>query len=153
MTHHELCIRAASWLKNSLHCRCVIVEPGTASAGGEIPDVIGWNNSRSILVECKTSRADFRADLDKHFRRSAYHIAKAVGHWRFYFAEQGIIPHDKLPEGWGLYEVVGRQVKHAAGPKHANAFQGPFPSNRDYEVALLLYHADKLKMEIKQQKE
>jgi hypothetical protein len=35
--------------------------PSTA----EIPDAIGWNTHGSVVVECKTSRADFMRDRDK----------------------------------------------------------------------------------------
>lgn len=144
MTHRELCSRAASWLKNTLNCRCVITEPGAIVYGGEIPDVLGWVNQRCILIECKTSLADFRADQQKQCRRSPHHVAKAMGHWRFYFAPQGVLPHDKVPEGWGLYEVCGRSVKHASGIKYANARPGIFTSNKDSEITMLLHHINRI---------
>ena len=43
-----------------------------ACVSGEMPDAIGWKRaSRSVLVECKISRADFLADRDKPFRQKS----------------------------------------------------------------------------------
>ena len=136
MTHSELVVRAASWLRNELNCGVVLCE--LVTIGQEIPDVIGWVNQRSIVVECKTSRSDFLSDLKKSHRNPL--CSFSLGVWRFYFAPAGIIPADKLPEGWGLYELNGRSVRHAAGVKYRNTWsqQPPFESNWRGEKIMLL---------------
>lgn len=124
-THAELVDRGARWLRNSakvfseltcgyhpISARCAVVLTEAIGAGGsEIPDVIGWSNGGriSIVIECKTSRADFRAD----FRKWARHTPRqCVGRFRFYMALPGIIAKEAVAEvGWGLLEVHGRSVR------------------------------------------
>ena len=65
MKHYELVERAAKWL--AVRCPVVITEMTTSA--GETPDAIGFSVHRSILIECKTSMADFRRDAKKPSRR------------------------------------------------------------------------------------
>lgn len=139
MTHQDLVRRAAAWLRNSLHCGVVLMEHMTSF---ETPDAIGWVNSRSVLVECKSSRSDFYADLKKPQRNPL--MKGSLGNWRFYLAPVGVIPHDQLPENWGLYEIDGRSVRFAAGLEYRNAAQTPFESNRVGERRLLISACRKL---------
>lgn len=67
LSHAELCTRAVRWLKNTAGCTVAISE--MASVAGETPDAIGWRHGVSILIEAKTSRADFRADRKKPWRQ------------------------------------------------------------------------------------
>lgn len=104
MTHDELCERAARWLRNTKRCRIVLRE--VVSCAGEEPDAIGWlGTGQSILVECKVSRSDFRADQKKHVRAWG-----GIGAFRFYLTPGELVRADELPEGWGLLEVRGRSV-------------------------------------------
>ena len=74
--HDFLCSKGISWLKiqhyfhksNDRISSCSVIISEMVSMSSEQPDVIGFNNSQSILIECKTSRSDFRADKKKHFR-------------------------------------------------------------------------------------
>jgi len=138
MTHGELVARASRWLKNQLNCRVVFSELAAYTGNGEIPDVIGWVNGRCIVVECKTSRSDFFADLKKPFRRLEPVPALALGNWRFYMTPPGLLAHSEIPPGWGLYEVAGRSVKHAGGLPYANVSTSPFRSYKQAEIAMLL---------------
>lgn len=135
LTHKQLVKRAGAWLRNTIRCGVVMEEFTAYVSSNEIPDVIGWCQQQCILVECKTSKADFRVDQSKPARREG---ARALGHWRFYFTTQGIIPPTELPAGWGLYEVHERQVRYVAGKKYSNGGPRPFQSDRDSEVGLLL---------------
>lgn len=63
--HDELVQRAAQWLR----AKCPVVITEMTSAANETPDAIGFTGHRSILIECKTSMADFRADGNKPSRR------------------------------------------------------------------------------------
>jgi len=135
MTHKELIIISDNWLKNTIGCRVRLKELVAYTLTGEIPDVIGWVRGFSVLVECKTSRADFRRDRKKLSRES---YMPALGNWRVYLSTPGIIPYDELPKGWGLYEVCGKCIRYKAGVRYSNASQSPFQSCLKSEVALLV---------------
>ena len=112
MTHQQLVRMAERWLRTRYRCGIVLSEQSCAS--GETPDVIGWKGTcRSILVECKASRADFLADRDKPFRRDP---AQGMGSERLYCAPRGLIKTAELPKGWGLLECKGREISLAAKP-------------------------------------
>jgi len=133
MTHNDLVKRAGKWLRNSLHCG-VVLEELKNQGSWEIPDAVGWCGQQCILIECKTSLSDFRADLKKASRNGA----PTVGAWRFYLALPDIVPAEELPDGWGLYEVSGRSVHHKAGPEYRNMGNTPFESDKGMESAMLL---------------
>ena len=124
MTHSVLVELAVRWLRSSYRCGIILSEQACCS--GEIPDVIGWKgvsrgvpgarrarggaSCRSVLVECKVSRADFLADRGKPWRLDAH---GALGCERFYMAPAGLIAPAELPSGWGLLEVRNRKVEIA----------------------------------------
>ena len=67
----------------------------------EIPDAIGWlYTGHSRVIECKASRADFKADARKL-------RCGGMGNRRYYLAEGGLIRPDELTDGWGLIEPKG----------------------------------------------
>lgn len=104
MTHDDLVTVAKKWLIKARQCSVVLTE--TQAQSGEIPDCIGWRGQISILIECKTSLADFRRDLGKWYRNSG----PGIGQKRYFLAPKGIIPADELPPNWGLLEVDGNRV-------------------------------------------
>jgi hypothetical protein len=112
MTHAQLVRMAEQWLRHNYRCGIVLSEQSCAS--GETPDVIGWKGKcRSVLIECKISRADFLADREKSFRRDP---AQGMGCERFYLVPQGLIRPDELPKAWGLLEAKGRAISIAVRP-------------------------------------
>jgi hypothetical protein len=112
MTHAQLVRMAEEWLRR--YYRCGIVLSEQSCADGETPDVIGWKKKcRSVLIECKISRADFLADRDKPFRKDP---AQGMGCERFYLSPQGLIRVQELPACWGLLEAKGRRISIAARP-------------------------------------
>jgi len=140
VTHDELVEIGRRWLlrpwRNAAReghsaCAVVLTELNTWNYTGEIPDVLGWDVSkgRSILIECKTSVSDFRADAAKPFRRVP---EEGIGTFRFFLAPAGLLPVDRLPAGWGFLEVgdMGRVTVARASEE--------FPCRRDAEVALLV---------------
>lgn len=135
MNHAELVTRAERWLRNTFNCSVVLTELVSYATSGETPDAIGWVWNRSILVECKTSRQDFFTDQKKRSRRYGF---VALGYWRFYLTPPGLINHDEVPSGWGLYEVHGKTIRYVAGEKYTNCKPPPFKSDRDSEVCMLL---------------
>lgn len=107
MKHRDLVRQARKWLKVAGKCNVILTESGSSIAC-EIPDAIGWRSARhSILIECKTSRADFRADAKKWFRQDGY----GMGQQRFFLAPEGVIPIDELPPDWGLLEIVEDTIR------------------------------------------
>lgn len=135
MTHKQLCERAARWLK-TIGCRVVLSE--IASSGREIPDAIGWRSGISILIECKTSQADFKQDFKKPWRKFEDY---GMGHHRLYLCEKGIIkPCQAMALGWGLLWIDGRKIQKVIAPK-GNCDWGKSPlfkANYRNEVLLLV---------------
>jgi hypothetical protein len=112
MTHQQLVRLAEQWLRRTYRCGIVLSEQSCAS--GETPDVIGWKGKcRSVLVECKISRANFLADREKTFRKEP---SLGMGCERFYLVPAKLIGEDELPPKWGLLECKGREVKLAVRP-------------------------------------
>lgn len=120
MSHSDLCAIAVKWLQrpNSAGgpgCQVAVSECRSGWTG-EVPDAIGFraaggNDDGSVVVECKTSRADFLAD-----RKKAHRAEGGCGNWRYFMTSEGLISPDELPPGWGLLTVNGRgHVKVVAG--------------------------------------
>lgn len=108
-THAELVTLAARWLRGTRKCSLVATErkPWVTD---EHPDAIGWRpRGESILVEAKTSVADFLADLRKPHRAGA-----GMGRERWYLTPSGLLAHrmrpDLWPADWGLLEVRNGKV-------------------------------------------
>ncbi len=98
--------KAVEWLRREYRCGIVLSEQCCVS--GETPDVIAWKGKcRSVVVECKISRADFLADRDKPWRKDP---ALALGCERIYMAPAGLIRVKELPTQWGLLEIKGNRV-------------------------------------------
>jgi len=105
---HEQLVKAGRlWLLNSRRCRVVIAEMHVSVM--EQPDVLGWNNLGSMLIECKASRADFFVDGKKPHRREGC----GVGQQRWYLTPPGLVRPDEVTGGWGLLER--RPSEHTRG--------------------------------------
>ena len=110
--HAQLVTRATEWLRRRYKCGIILAEQYCAT--GEVPDVIAWKGfCKSVLVECKVSRADFLADAAKPFRQKP---EEGMGSQRFYMAPAGMIAADELPKHWGLLELHGREVRMTVKP-------------------------------------
>lgn len=137
MTHAELVEVAHKWVLKNTSCQIAFKELVAATKTGEIPDVIGFCSDLSVVVECKMSRADFRADQKKLFRIKP---ELGMGTQRFYCVPLGIISSVELPEGWGLLDVDEHtlEVKIVTKP-----YKGPvgerngFARNLEAENAVL----------------
>lgn len=126
-THKQLVERMARWVRNKHHCSVVMAELRTKVS--ETPDIIGfYGYGSSILIECKISRADFKADAHKPFRR---YDGMAMGDLRYFAAPKGLLKPEELPDRWGLLEVSEYQVKET---REAT----PQDSNKHHEVTLLM---------------
>lgn len=99
LTHKELVEIAARWMHKNAGVGVVLKELHSLSF--EIPDVIGFDNWQSILIECKASRADFLSDKNKVCRKHT----NGMGTWRFFCCPAGMIKVAELPPKWGLIYV------------------------------------------------
>lgn len=104
--HYKLCCEGAKWMKKHTY-KYVAVELICTTA--ENPDVWGTNGFNSMLIEVKTSRADFLNDKKK-FVRQKQNARFALGNFRYYLAPAGIIEKEELPENWGLLEWDGKSI-------------------------------------------
>jgi hypothetical protein len=105
--HDDLVQRAAFWLKKARRCNIILTEAGgTDEESGKIEraDAIGWIRPHvSLLVECKTSVADFRADAKKPHRQKG-----GMGVYRYFLAPTDILEKVEIPEGWGVLKPWGK---------------------------------------------
>ena len=108
ITHNQLVKQAKKWLEKAhgtkFACGVVLAEFNCTLP--EIPDVIGFNARRSILIECKVSRADFKADKYKSHRQ----YIRRIGNYRYFLT----LPHVACPEdidnGWGLLYASDKRI-------------------------------------------
>ena len=133
LTHDVLVQLAIQWLKLPWrnprwrdgevgdHSACGVVVSELVTFSLETPDAIGWHQGISTVVECKTSRADFRADTKKSFRMCP---ELGMGVYRYFMTPKGLVTVDELPENWGLIEVNDNwktRVVKASGHFEADA--------------------------------
>jgi hypothetical protein len=119
ITHDDLIKVGAKWLKNQhssgsdynspthfRHSGCGVILTEFVSFEQSIPDVIGFNNHCSIVIECKISHTDYLADLKKPHR---FHLnPKQCGNYRYYLTLPQIISPDEVENGWGLLYYDGK---------------------------------------------
>lgn len=110
-THAQLVENARKWLRRN-GCKVVLAEFVTLN--GETPDALGWKGTwgDSLLVECKTSRADFLRDRKKAFRRDP---TMGVGSYRYFMCPPGLIDPAELPEQWGLIYATAKKAELVHG--------------------------------------
>lgn len=130
VTHAVLVALAARWLHGTMKCGLVVTER-LAPGADEAPDAIGWttyDGQRSILVECKVSLEDWRADRQKPSRADA----AGMGRERWYLTPAGLLGGCELG-GWGWAEVRGGRVRRRVEPRPRTG-----PEVRTAEYPLLL---------------
>jgi hypothetical protein len=131
-SHAELVEEARRWLAR----KCSVVMTEVAGVGREEPDAIGWRGTHSILIECKATRADFKADQRKAYRRGRTDpdFETGIGDERYYLTVPHTIGLDDLPdERWGVMEWDGKHRRMYV-VKNSEHFRADTKS----EVALLL---------------
>ncbi len=128
LSHKQMVQQAMDWLKTKrtnprfAEMRC--------AASNEEPDAIGWLPSlKSIMIECKTSRSDTKADGKKLFRCDGVpslgdfrYMAFASEHLAERAIEQGLLPNDK----WGVLYASGislSQLRQAEQQEDSSKFQ------------------------------
>lgn len=112
------------------------VGDGTGAVQRRWADAVAMNlwPSRGLSLqgfEIKVTRSDWRAELKNPAK------AESVGQYCDYWwivAPAGVVPHDELPETWGLYEVnpAGKITQAVAAEKRQSQ-----PFGRPFLAALL----------------
>lgn len=137
MKHTELVNISAKWLKkhyqNGVLPNCPIVskELKTLNGSGEIPDIMGFCNGASVMLEIKVNKADFLNDHKKRHRKADY----GMGNYKYYVCPYGLIHHTELPDKWGLiyFNADGSlEIAHKGKSSVAN-----LRAERDYLYSML----------------
>lgn len=143
MTHAQLVTKAVEWLRRY---GCGIVLSEQACVSGEVPDAIGWKGAcRSVVVECKLSRADFLADRAKPFRQNS---ELGLGCERWYLTPAGLLSAAELPPRWGLLELKAGKLHLAVKASRHNQRT---PTGLLYEMNLLLASLRRVEVRIEPQ--
>lgn len=108
ITHDDLVKRAKKWLETTHGTKfaCGVVLAEFMCTLAEIPDIIGFNDHRSILIECKVSRADFKADQHK----SHHHYLSGLGNYRYYLTLPHVACAEDIDNGWGLLYATDKRI-------------------------------------------
>lgn len=108
LTHADLVKRGTNWLKKAHGGKfaCGFVLSEYRCYAPEIPDIIGFNSRYSILVECKVSRADFKADKYKNHR----HPIKGLGNLRYFLTLPNVACAEDVNNGWGLLYATDKRI-------------------------------------------
>ncbi len=120
ITHSDLIKVGANWLKKQhggwdnkykkdrgyYHSSCGVILTEFKSFEVSIPDVIGFNNYCSVVIECKVSHSDYLADLKKSHRFALN--PKQCGNYRYYLTLPDVIKIDEVNNGWGLLYYDGK---------------------------------------------
>lgn len=138
LTHHELCEIGCRFLKTNGFRIAYTDQLRAWTSYGEQPDVIGFRNGASCLLEAKCSRSDLLADRKKPFRIDP---SKGMGDWRFMICVPGIVDVGDLPQGWSLLHVLQDKVIKVHGwPANwswVNQESKPFQANKQAECDTL----------------
>lgn len=150
MTHTELVRAAGRWLRGTAGCSMVLEELVATTSNGEQPDAIGWWCGKTLLVECKASRADFMADQKKRFRQRP---ERGMGQFRYFMAPEGLLRPEEMPPRWGLLEVLANsKIRRVSGlrPKsYADHSMWEFEDRAvSCETTMLLSALQRIKLQV-----
>ena len=99
MSHSDLIAACARWALAHRYSVTAVAEC-QVKCTKEVPDLIGFKaNGQATMFEIKMSRADFKADGSKPFRKKEQ---TGMGLYRYYVTPCGLVQPEELPEGWGL---------------------------------------------------
>lgn len=109
--HYRLCCEGAKWMRKQEWSTYHTVAVELCTVNVENPDVWGTTGFKSMLIEVKTSRADFLKDKKKIFRTDDEEYRKyALGNKRYYLVPKGMVTIEELPTHWGLLEWDGSGI-------------------------------------------
>ena len=88
-THKMLVSIGTKFLMN-FGCSVVLPELSSLNNTGEIPDIFAMKSGYSIVIECKTSRADFYADKKSYLERTLKWVWDNID---IYFVQKVLLLH------------------------------------------------------------
>lgn len=130
MTHKELNELGKKFLQGKCsngRYKCQVIRAELKSSANEIPDVVGFYSGACVIIESKTSMADFNRDRNKTHRETG------MGDYRFFLCKDNLIKEEHLYDDWGLLHTDGKDVKII---KHAT-YRGKERSR--FEDCLIMY--------------
>ena len=130
MKHKELVEHAKFWLIRSKQCNPVFTEKGSVNFS-EMPDAIGFTAHLSIVLECKISKSDLRADKKKPHRQNG-----GLGNLRYYFMPLSLYEECKDYDwkGWGVVTITSKHgtiVRQVRG-LDSKEFESNIKNERDF---------------------
>ncbi|TET43713.1 MAG: hypothetical protein E3J66_01565 [Dehalococcoidia bacterium] len=119
ITHSDLVKQAKRWLEKAHGTKfaCGVVLAEFVCTLPEIPDVIGFSAHRSIVIECKVSRADFLGDKKKSCR----HRSKQLGNLRYYLVLPHVACAGDIDNGWGLLYATDKEIREVKESEYFGA--------------------------------
>ena len=115
--HYELCKLGARLIRSRKNPTlpydrpCLYSTVELVCMGAELTDIWGTTGDCTVIIEVKTSRADFLADKRKYARsKVAEELKHQIGNYRYYLCPEGVIKDEDLPENWGLLVYDGKKV-------------------------------------------
>lgn len=106
-SHSDLVGLGARWARRQGFP--VVTTEIRANGSREEPDVLAFRGKCSLLIEAKTSRADFFADFKKPERQSD--AGSGLGVYRLYLCPAELLTIGDIPPKWGLLWARGRRIE------------------------------------------
>jgi len=128
-THSKLCDIGEKYLRNTMNCKITAKE--LVSSNNEIPDIIGFKEAYSYLLEAKVSRSDFFADKNKPFRVNS---DLGMGDFRYFICEKNLIKIEDLPKKWGLIYVNEKGKARLVYGNQSNQYREIFKFKKNLEA-------------------
>jgi len=114
--HYQLCQEGAKYIiqRRAKDGWCTPYKWSTVElmcCGCEKPDVWACNGCESVIIEVKTSHADFINDKKKYVRsEQAEKDGNTLGNYRYYLCPEGLIKEEEVPDKWGLLYWNGKKI-------------------------------------------
>lgn len=112
LSHSDLVGLGARWAKRQGFP--VVTTEIRANGSREEPDVLAFRGHCSLLIEAKTSRADFLADFKKPERNSD--VGTGLGVYRLYLCPAELLAVQDIPQKWGLLWARGKRIEAVKMP-------------------------------------
>ena len=107
MTHKEIVDFGEKWLRkkkshNIVVPNCTTIAKELVTMNSETPDLIGWNYACSVVIEVKTSLADFKRDAKKIYRN----WSSGMGQLRYFLVPAGLITIEDVKSTYNSYGLL-----------------------------------------------
>ena len=132
MRHGELNDIGMKFLKtnrtNFHRYKCQFIYKELKTSANEIPDVVGLYSGSMVIIESKTSKADFNRDKNK------YHRLSGAGDYRFFLCKENLLTAEDLYDDRGLLYTDGKKTWIVKEPQHRGR-------ERDKQMDILIMYS------------